>query len=90
VVVAKNATAPRGRCTLTTHVKTECGARTKLMTMTYTQLTSLNDSLDKELDDTYQYCEMVQDMNHELTMQNIQLNVLINSLNKKIKKGYLQ
>ena len=43
-----------------------------------------------ELADSYNYCEMVQDMNHELTMQNIQLNVLINSLNKKIKKGYLQ
>lgn len=44
----------------------------------------------KELQDSYDYCEMIQSMCHESNMKNIQLELLIHSLNKQLIKGKLQ
>ena len=67
------------------------------MSMTYQQLSELCDSLDNELTDVnklltdaYDYSEMVQQMNHDLRLENIRVRVLYSSLDKRIKQKRLQ
>ena len=42
-----------------------------------------------ELGDLYDYDEMVQQMNHDLRLENIQVRGLYSSLNKRILQGEL-
>jgi len=44
----------------------------------------------EELTEVYDYSEMIQEMNHELRIENIRLESLARSLNKKIIRGVLQ
>lgn len=66
------------------------------MTLPYQELSKLCDSLhneltevNKELDDAYKYSEQLQDRVHDESMRSIKLNVLVGSLNKRIKRGYI-
>ena len=46
--------------------------------------------LSDDLTEAYDYSEMIQEMNHELRIENIRLESLTHSLDKQIKRGYLQ
>ena len=43
----------------------------------------------EELTEAYDYSEMIQEMNHELRIENIRLESLTHSLDKQIKRGYI-
>ena len=59
------------------------------MTMSYQQLSELCDSLDAELTDLTEYCQQLQDRVHSESMRSVKLNVLVGSLDKRIKQGYI-
>ena len=58
------------------------------MTMTYTGLTNLADSLDKELTDMYSHNTRLTDTNHVVVKENLRLTVLVDILkteNERLK-----
>ena len=60
------------------------------MTMTYTQLSELNNSLDSELGDIYTHNLRLLDANHLLAQENIKLVAENALLKQQIKRGKLQ
>ena len=59
------------------------------MKSTYKELELALKEQRVELTDSYDYCEMIQEMYHASNMKNTQLELLVHSLNKQIIKGYI-
>jgi len=59
------------------------------MKPTYQQLESELAQSELALTEAYDYSEMIQEMNHELRIENIRLESLTHSLDKQIKRGYI-